>query len=435
MNKKIVVGISTFLLVSVAIYFVGQELNTQQKQVEEKEVATQKADSLAILEAKVEPKKLFGFTIDSMVIVQDKIKFNENLSEILSKFNVGYQDVHQLAIQSKKIFDVRKIAANKPYTLICYPDSLHTAKAFVYEPNKTEYVVFHLEDSMLIEKIQRKITVHERSLTGTIHSSLSKTMDDLNITQQLTNDMVDVLGWQIDFFRLQKGDRFKIVYDEKLIDGEVVGIGGIKAVQFEHFGNDFFAYAYDQGEGIDYFDEEGHSLRKALLKYPLEFSRISSRYSLKRFHPVQKRWKSHLGTDFAAARGTPIRTVGDGIITEAKYKRANGNYVKVKHNGTYTTQYLHMSKIASGIKAGGKVKQGQVIGYVGSTGLATGNHLCYRFWKNGVQVDALRVKLPPASPIKEEAKDAFNLAVQSHMSKLQNIPFAEPEEPLMASAQ
>ncbi|HEX6890436.1 MAG TPA: M23 family metallopeptidase, partial [Chryseolinea sp.] len=187
----------------------------------------------------------------------------------------------------------------------------------------------------------------------------------------------------------------------------------------------------DQGEGIDYFDDEGKSLRKALLKYPIEFTRISSRYTMNRFHPVQKRWKAHLGTDFAAPTGTPIRSVGDGIIDEAQYKSNNGNYVKIRHNGTYTTQYLHMSRIAEGVRAGTRVKQGQTIGYVGSTGLATGPHLCYRFWKNGVQVDALRVELPPSQPVKKDQMEAFDKVKQELTKKLDAIQLSDkPQEPI-----
>ena len=257
-------------------------------------------------------------------------------------------------------------------------------------------------------------------------------MDELGVTPQLTNDFVDVFAWQIDFFRLQKGDRFKVIYEEKLVEGQPIGIGDIKAVYFNHFGNDYYGMRYDQGNGPDYFDEEGKSLRKALLKYPLKFTRISSRYSGSRFHPVQKRWKAHRGTDFAAPRGTPIRSVGDGIVVEAKYGKYNGNYVKVRHNSTYSTQYLHMSKIAAGMKPGVKVRQGQTIGYVGSTGLATGAHLCYRFWKNGVQVDALKVDLPSAEPIESEKLLAYNQIKRIYMERLNAISFDVPDDLVLA---
>jgi len=381
-------------------------------------------DSITLNEYK--PKLFYGFEVDSMVLVEGRVKRNQNLSEILEDHNISRLKIHQLSIVSKPVFDLRKIVVNRKYTMICYPDSLQTAKAMIYEPSATEYVIFNLDDSVAVEKKEKEIVTREREIAGIIEMSLAVTMSDLGASPQLTNDFVDVFAWQIDFFRLQKGDKFKMIYEEKLVDGKVIGIGDIKAIYFQHFGNDYYAYYYDQGSGIDYFDEEGNSLRKAFLKYPLDFTRISSRYSGNRYHPVQKRWKAHRGTDFAAPKGTPIRSVGDGIITDARYGVNNGNFVKIKHNATYSTQYLHMSKIASGIRPGVKVRQGQTIGYVGSTGLATGNHLCYRFWKNGVQIDALKVKLPPSEPVKEENMEAFMGIRDTFKAQLDSIQFAGP---------
>jgi murein DD-endopeptidase MepM/ murein hydrolase activator NlpD len=268
---------------------------------------------------------------------------------------------------------------------------------------------------------QRDVTVEEKSISGIIQSSLSQTINEMGISHELTNKFVDIFAWQVDFQRLQKGDVFKLVYEEVQVEGHPIGVRDIKGIYFEHFGSGYYAVPFDQGNGRDYFDEDGKSLRKALLKYPIEFTRISSRYTGKRFHPVQKIFKAHLGTDFAAPQGTPIRSVGDGLVEEARYKSNNGNYVKIRHNGTYTTQYLHMSRIDGSVRAGTRVRQGQVIGYVGSTGLATGPHLCYRFWKNGVQVDALRVELPASEPIKAEYKDAYEVAKGAVMIKLDGI--------------
>ena len=379
------------------------------------------------VEAKAPPKMLYGMVIDSMLVIEDKIKRNQSLSDILSAYNVSYQTIYRLSEVAKDIFDVRKIAANKKYTLICTPDSLTSAKAFVYEASPVDYVVFNLEDSLTVEIKQKEVRLVEKSIAGVIEYSLAETMDALGITPQLTNNFVDVFAWQLDFQHLQKGDRFKLIYEDVMIGDESVGVGEIKAIYFEHFGNDYYAFQYNQGDGFNYYDEEGQSLRKALLKYPIEFTRISSRYTHNRFHPVQKRWKPHLGTDFAAPKGTPIRSVGDGIVLEAQYKGYNGNYVKIKHNSTYTTQYLHMFKIASGIRPGTRVKQGDVIGFVGSTGLATGNHLCYRFWKNGQQVDALQVDLPPTEPIMPEEQNAYEAVKNSLIGQLNEITY--PDDP------
>ncbi|MEM9299296.1 MAG: peptidoglycan DD-metalloendopeptidase family protein [Bacteroidota bacterium] len=418
------------LTLSIATFFILPTLDHKTPVAVEPEI---ERDTITPLPH--EPSVLYGMVIDSMVVIEDKIKRNQNISEILTAHNVSHQDIFKLANISKNVFDVRKIVANKKYTLICEPDSQKTVRAFVYEHSPVDYVVFNLRDSITVEKNQKKIEILEKGISGVIkpRSSLAVTMSELGLSPQLTNDFVDVFAWQIDFFRLQEGDRFKLVYEDHLVEGKSIGTGKIKSILFEHYGNDFYAFHYDQGDGIDYFDENGNSLRKALLKYPLDFTRISSRYSGNRFHPVQKRWKAHRGTDFAAKKGTPIRAVGDAIVLEARYGKYNGNYVKLKHNATYTTQYLHMSKIKSGIKPGTKVRQGDIIGYVGSTGLAKGNHLCYRFWKNGVQIDALKVKLPPSAPISDENRTDFEISKVAMMAKLEGVSFPADEELIFAS--
>ncbi|HEY3404548.1 MAG TPA: peptidoglycan DD-metalloendopeptidase family protein [Ohtaekwangia sp.] len=392
------------------------------------------ADSTGITPIRVaEPNVLYGMVVDNHVVIEDKIKRNERLGDILETYHVPAKLIHQLSQISRSVFDVRKIVPNKKYTLICNSDSLKTAKALVYEPNPIDYIIFRFEDSLSIDVCQREVVVVEKSIAGEIRSNLSETIEEMGISHELTNKFVDIFAWQVDFQRLQKGDKFKLIYEESQVEGQSVGIGRINAIYFEHYSNPYYAFPFDQGEGMDYFDEDGKSLRKALLKYPIEFTRISSRYTMNRFHPVQKRWKAHLGTDFAAPTGTPIRSVGDGTVEEAQYKSNNGNYVKIRHNGTYTTQYLHMSRIAEGVRAGTRVRQGQTIGYVGSTGLATGPHLCYRFWKNGVQVDALRVELPPSQPIFKENLESFEKVKMDLKQKLDSIPFIEPAPNSIAS--
>lgn len=386
-------------------------------------------DTLSSYVAEVkEPSLVYGIVVDNYTVIEDKIKRNERLGDILEAYNVPANIIHQVSQLSRNIFDVRKIAPNKKYTLICNQDSLKTAKVLVYEPNPIDYIVFRFEDTLWVDVCKKDVVILEKSIAGEIRSNLSETIEELGISHELTNRFVDIFGWQVDFQRLQKGDKFKLIYEEAQVEGVSVGIKQINGIYFEHSGSPYYAFPFDQGEGVDYFDEEGKSLRKALLKYPIEFTRISSRYTMKRFHPVQKRWKAHLGTDFAAPTGTPIRSVGDGIIEEAQYKSNNGNYVKIRHNGTYTTQYLHMSRIADGVRAGTKVRQGQTIGFVGSTGLATGPHLCYRFWRNGVQVDALRVELPPSQPVNKDYLDAFGKVKEELTKKLEVIPFPVQHE-------
>lgn len=369
-----------------------------------------------------EPTILYGMIVDDHVLIEDRVKRNQFLADILKEYNVPISLINQVSAIPRDVFDVRKIAANKKYTVICSQDSLRTPRALVYEPNPIDYVVLRFEDMLHVDICQREVTVVEKTISGTITSSLSQTINDMGISHELTNKFVDIYAWQVDFQRLQEGDQFKLIYEEIQVEGTPIGIRHINGIYFNHFGNGYYAIPFDQGNGLDYFDEDGKSLRKALLKYPIEFTRISSRYSGRRFHPVQKIYKPHLGTDFAAPTGTPIRSVGDGIVLEAQYKSGNGNYVKIRHNSTYTTQYLHMSKIASGVRAGVRVRQGQWIGNVGSTGLATGPHVCYRFWKNGVQVDALRVELPPSEPIYNAYQLPFEERKAEIIRQLKAIP-------------
>ncbi len=380
-------------------------------------------DDSVTLEEK-EPTLLYGMVVDDHVIIEDKVKRNQFLADILKEYNVPVKLINQVSALPRDVFDVRKIVPNKKFTVICSPDSVRTPKAFVYEPNAIDYIVLWFGDGLTVDACQREVTVVEKTISGVVNSSLSQTINEMGISHELTNKFVDIFAWQVDFQRLQRGDQFKLIYEELQVEGQPIGIRQINGIYFNHFGNGYYAIPYDQGNGLDYFDEEGNSLRKALLKYPIEFTRISSRYSGRRFHPVQKIYKPHLGTDFAAPTGTPIRSVGDGIVLEAGYKSNNGNYVKIRHNATYTTQYLHMSKIAPDVKPGTRVRQSQWIGNVGSTGLATGPHVCYRFWKNGVQVDALRVELPPSEPIIEEHKQMFSVRREEVIRQLQAIPSA-----------
>jgi len=371
--------------------------------------------------------------VNNLRVAEDQVKKNQRFDDLLEGHFVAPSVRQQLNRLSRGIFDFRKMAAGRKYTLITMPDSLQTVSALVYEPNPIDYVIFRFCDSLRVEVCRREVKTMEKNVTGEIQFSLSETIEQLGISHELTNKFVDIFAWQVDFQYLQRGDKFKLIYEEDLVEDRAIGVGKILGIYFEHFGNGYYAFPFDQGNGLDYYDEAGKSLRKALLKYPIEFTRISSRYSLSRFHPVVKVFRAHLGTDFAAPTGTPIRSVGDGVVTEAQYKANNGNYVKIHHNGTYATAYLHMSKIGAGIVPGARVRQGQTIGYVGSTGLATGPHVCYRFWRNGVQVDALRVQLPPSQPVKKENLERFQCIKEETMNRLDLIPFTSaPPEVIVA---
>jgi len=376
-----------------------------------------------IVEEEPEEETLFGININDLDIVEGVVERNQTLSTILGPFNVPYQIIDEIARKSKDIFDVKHIAFDKKYTVLTPRDSSH-AKFFIYEPNKIEYVVFQLDDAD-VYKVVKPMELREREVAGTITRSLYVNMVEQGIGPDLIDQFADLYGWTVDFQRLQQGDKYKVVFNERVVDGQVVGIENIETAYFEHLGQPNYAIPFEQNGQVSFFDQEGNSLKKAFLRDPLKFTRISSRYNLNRFHPVQKRYKPHLGTDYAAPRGTEIRSVGDGTVVEAGYSGGNGNYVKIKHNGTYSTQYLHMSKIGSGITRGARVSQGQVIGYVGSTGLATGPHLCFRFWKHGKQVDWLREEIPPTEPIAEENRMAFENLKLEKLGQLAQIPYEE----------
>ncbi len=369
------------------------------------------------------PTLLYGFPIDSFTIIENTIRRNQFLGEILSEFRVTDQQIHELSLKSRKVYDVRKLEARKKYIILCTRDTLPRAEYFIYEPNEIDYVIYKLKDSIEVSLNQRKIDTVNTAVAGVIENSLWVTMTDAGADPLLIHSLSEVFAWQVDFYRIQKGDRFKVFYEQLLVDDEEAGIGKIIGAYFNHNEEDYYAVYFDQGSGISYFDENGQSLQKQFLKSPLRYKRISSRYTRRRYHPVLKRYKAHLGTDYAAPTGTPIRSVGDGIIEEARYSQYNGRYVKIRHNSVYTTQYLHMSRFGSGIKEGVKVIQGQVIGYVGSTGLANGPHLCFRFWKNGQQVDALNVKLPPSEPVNEDKRDEYDVVMKSILKQLDSISF------------
>jgi len=365
--------------------------------------------------AVVEPKVVLTLPADTLRFEKHTIVSGESFGALLGKRGIGTAQIYKIAAAVQNDFNVRRIRAGIEVQFATGDSSLFPA-FFIYPESKYEYWIIGLQDSIYAKKVEKEREVRRRAISGTIDDALYLSVGRSGGTQALAMSLVEVYAWTIDFFRLQKGDAFSVIYEEEYVDDTVyVGFKSIVAANLTHMGNDFYSFPYENELGFhDYYDEEGRSLRKTFLRAPLNFTRISSRYSGRRFHPVQKRWKAHLGTDYAAPTGTPIMTTADGVIIAAQYTSANGNYVKVRHNSTYATQYLHMSKIKPGIRNGVKVKQGDVIGYVGSTGLATGPHVCYRFWANGRQVDPYKQKLPDAKPLTADRMEAY----QSYMTRL-----------------
>ncbi|WP_420388496.1 peptidoglycan DD-metalloendopeptidase family protein [Roseivirga sp.] len=415
MNKR-VAGIAGLVLVAVAVTFFIFKSQRDQVDPELFEEAEEE-----LVEEVVEPQFKFGIPLDLYDVEEGNIRRNQTFADILLPYNLSHQDIYTIDRISKDVHSARNLVVGKPYTIFYSSDSIKRASYFVYEPNNTEYVIYQLTDSLAVFKETRTVEVVEKTMAGLITISLDHAIREQGGSAALVNAVADLYGWQIDMKGLFKGDWFKVIYEEKMVDGQSVGIGNIIGAEFNHRKNAYMAYAYDQGEGLNYFDEEGESNQKAFLRYPVEYSRISSRYNPNRFHPVLKRRTPHLGTDYAANRGTPIKAAGDGVIIERGYTKGNGNYVKIKHNNTYTTGYLHMSKFSS-LKKGQRVRKGDVIGYVGKTGLATGYHLCFRFWKRGKQVDFLREELPAETPLKEDHRINFETVVQLTNKKLNDIP-------------
>ncbi len=382
--------------------------------------------------APLPPVLKYGLPVDSFSVTGGVVKTNQYLSQILYNYGVSLGMVDQIARKSRSVFDVRKIRSGRNYTIFQTPDSLKESRYFVYENSPTEYYVFELFDSLRIYKGEKEVEKRLRTAQGVIESSLWNTMYDNGLDPMLALDLNDIYQWSIDFYAIQQGDRFRVIYDELYVDSVSVGIGDIYAVEFDHYDEPNFAFRFLQDGRYDYFDEKGKSLRKAFLKAPLHFSRISSRFSNSRFHPVLRIRRPHHGVDYAAPKGTPVMSIGDGtVIAKAYQARGGGNYVKIKHNSVYTTTYMHLSGFGKDIATGKRVKQGQIIGYVGATGLATGPHLDFRVFKNGTPVDPLKVKAPPVEPVKEDNVAQYTILKDSLMNELQKIKWAE--DLLMAS--
>lgn len=365
----------------------------------------------------LEPKpvvKEYGFVIDNYDVERYVIEPGDNFGAILDKQGVDKSKIFEITEKVKDTFNPAKIVAGKKFVILKAKDTTATPKAFIYENSKTDYTVVKLDGPISAYTASKPVTVKKKVVSGIINSSLSQTIQELGVSPLLTYELSNIYQWSIDFFTIQKGDHFKIIYTEKYINDTIfAGIDNVEAAVFYQGNKPYYAFQYQTDSvtgATDFYDENARALRSFFLKAPLDYFRISSSYSGRRFHPVQKRWKAHLGTDYAAPHGTPIMSTANGVVIKAGYTAGNGNYVKVKHNGTYTTQYLHMSKIR--VKQGQRVKQGDILGNVGSTGLATGPHVCYRFWVNGKQVDPYRQNLPSAEEIKKELKPMYLMAVQ-----------------------
>lgn len=371
------------------------------------------------------PTVKYGFALDTFLVDEGKIKRNQTLNLLLTEIGLETAAIEAIVKSCDGVFNLnRNFQAGKTYTLLTRtpgekPDHL------ILEPNVYEYFVFDLKNVPGVKKVAREVQTRTVSVAGEIESSLWEALTKQGVGPEAAAKMEDALQWSVDFSHTQGGDEFKLVYDENFIGEKAVGSGQVYAAYYKREGKEYYAFWFDNGEQKGYYDLEGRPGKKGFLKAPVKFTRISSNFNLRRFHPVLKYVRPHLGTDYAAPYGTPIYAVGDGVVEEAAFTKGNGKYVKIKHDKVYQTQYLHMSRFAKGIRRGAPVAQGQVIGYVGSTGLATGPHVCFRFWKNGKQVNHLRQELPQAKQLPKETLHEFYKVRDQYLGMMKGEPFQQ----------
>ncbi len=368
----------------------------------------------------------YGYILNDFNVIRDTIRSGDTFGAILDSYGVSNQKILEIASKFKDSFDVRKIRIGKPYVLLNSKDTSNTTQVFIYEKNRIDYAVVDLRDSINFYTSKKPIRYEEKFAAGVISSSLSQTMEDQNLSPNMTDQLANIYAWTVNFFHLQPGDRFKVVYTEKFINDTIpAGLDKIKAAYFEHRGKPLYSFNYkvDTVNAFDdYFDEKADNLRRAFLKAPVKFSRISSRYNLnRRIKYYGYKLRPHKGTDFAAPIGTPILATADGVISKSERRGGNGNYVKIRHNGTYDTQYLHMKK--RNVRVGDYVMQGDIIGWVGMTGNTGGPHVCYRFWKNGRQVDPFREDLPLSKPLDVEFQPDYFEFIRPLREQLDCITF------------
>lgn len=380
----------------------------------------------------IKPNMAFGFDLNNYDVYYDTVQQDWTLSHLLLPYNISQAQINEAYLLAKDSANLSYIDKGNLCLMLCRKDNdtVKNLQTAIYVKNMVNYYVFNFTDSTVDVKEYKKpidITIKETSAKilpgGNLSFAINRSVKNNNISYPLVEEIAGIFAWSIDFFHLQPNDKLKVIYEEKSVDGEVIGIGKIKSILFNHNKHDFYAFRYTVDSSTAYYNEEGKGMKSLFLSAPLQYSRISSSFSPRRFHPVQRRWKAHLGTDYAAPRGTPIWTTADGVIIKRGFTAGNGRYVKVKHNKTYSTQYLHMSKFVDGQKVGDFVEQGTVIGYVGSSGLATGPHVCYRFWKNDKQVDPRAQKFENAKPMDSTYLPAYLEFVDSAKQILDNIKY------------
>jgi len=414
MNKKQLITlliILSLLLTALFIYLIIHYQNNHQ----DAEIIEEEQEWI--------PVERYGIVVDTLEMHEDLIKSGETLSAILERIGIGSHAANQIYNNSKNVFDNRKIRAGQPYVILKTTDSPSTPLYLIYENSKIQYTVFELFEPYNVYQKENEITYISDTIASVITSSLWNAIVEDKGDPALAAELADIYQWTIDFFGIQKGDEFFAIYEKRFVEGKYIGLSNIEASLFKHNGKNYYAFYYQQDSTKkgEYFDENGQSLRREFLKAPLNYNRISSKFTNSRYHPVLKIYRPHHGVDYAAPSGTPVYTIGNGKVVEKGYDKGGGNYIKIKHNATYTTVYMHLKGFATGIKQGSSVSQGQLLGYVGSTGLSTGPHLDFRVYKNGTPINPLSMQSPPAEPIAKDLMPIYLEYITPLLQTLDNI--------------
>lgn len=403
---KRIIEIFLLILVSIGIIFLIRFLIRDDYRLEEPEVVPP-------------PQMKYGIVVDSFNLHNRTVMRDQNLSDILTYYGVDYQTIDKLVKLSLPVFDLRKLRAGNSYTVMCRDDTEQKAHYLVYEDSPVSFVVYGLSDSLCVYRtvkdMKRAVTVTH----GSISSSLWNAMIESGADPALAMELSDIYAWTVDFFGIQKGDTYDVLYEQLIVEDDTIGIGRVLAACLSNAGHEFYAFRFTQDSVAGYFDEQAKNLRRAFLKAPLQYRRISSRFSHSRYHPVLKIRRPHHGVDYSAQAGTPVQTIGDGVVIQMSYQKGGGGrMIKIRHNSTYTTTYMHLKGYATGMREGLRVRQGDVIGYVGSTGLSTGPHLDFRVYKNGTPIDPLKMESPPADPVKPVYRPVFDSLRTEYLKQL-----------------
>lgn len=389
----------------------AEGLAPERGEVPVQEVAPEDGDTLDAV-----PVYEYNIPISDYRKVEGSIRRGEFFSTLMTRLGASQADIYALDAKSRGVFDMRQIKVGYHYHAYYVPGEPDTLAYVVYEKDNASYVLFSLRDSLSVQVFEKDITKVTDYVEVDIKYSLWQDIIDAGAPALLAVSLADIYAWSIDFFGLQKGDSFKAVYEKTVCDGEVLDVERVLYTEFRHGGDVYKAYWFDNGSGNFYWNEKGESMRKAFLKAPLSYTRISSGFTYSRRHPITRKVRPHTGIDYAAPAGTEVMSIGDGVVVYKGFRTAEGNMVKIKHNSVYTSAYLHLSRYGRGLNVGDRVRQGQVIGYVGSTGYSTGPHLDFRIWKNGTPINPLKMESPPAEPLAESDMPAFleSMSVSEH---------------------